>query len=318
MPWMELSLNTTHEGVDWVYTLIAQTINIGDVQIREYAKLNQSSLDEQDWAFTMSLYLACDVHLHTRTEKIVNLLLPLHRTGLATAIRQSFIEEKPKDTDVINPFIHRIGRFVILSPSLPDQSQAAEEVILRLNKTLCFGSGLHPTTATCLKLIERYISPGMNVLDLGSGSGILSVAMAKLGANVLALDNDMIAVQATQDTVRLNGVEQQVSVMAGSLGAGSDLGHWMNKDITDNIQKIPAKKSFDLITANILPWVSITLADEFQCALRQTDTNPGLLITSGFTVDNEENVATALTQAGFEFVGCERSHEWVALVYRLK
>lgn len=323
MPWVELSLDTTHEAVDWVCTLLASTNDIDDVRITEYAEQNLPHLANPDiaqprWTFTIRLYLHHDAHSRERVEKIVNLLSPLHRTGLATTLEMSVVDEKPTHTEVLNPLVHRIGqRFVVLTPDAPYESEAADEVTLRLKTTLSFGSGLHPATIVSLQLLERYIVPTMNVLDLGSGSGILSVAMAKLGANVLALDNDSVAVQATQDAVRRNGVEQQVTVMEGSLGRGSDLGHWMGGDPIENVSKIEATETFDLIVANILARMHIALADDFQRALRRTDAHAGLLITAGFTTDYEDEVTMALTEAGLEAVDCERLNEWVALAHRL-
>ena len=322
MPWMELSLDTTNEAVDWICTLLADINNVSDIRITEYVEPNLPHLGDQDtaqprWTFTIYLYLHHDTRSRGRVEKIVNLLSPLHRTGLATALQMAIVEEKPTHIDGL-PLIHRIGeRFVVLAPDAPYQSEAAEEITLRLKTTLSFGSGLHPATILSLHLLERFIAPAMNVLDLGAGSGILSVAMAKLGAIVLALDNDSIAVQATQDAVRCNGVEQQVTVMEGSLGCGSNLGHWMSGNTIDNVPKVEARATFDLIVANIQARVHIALADEFHRALRRTDTHAGILITSGFTVDYENEVATALTKAGFKAVDCERLNEWVALAYRL-
>lgn len=324
MPWIELSLDATHEAVDWVRTLLAGADYTDDIRITNYTKPNQHRLTDGDevqpqWAFTICLYLPYDARVRARVEKIVNQLSPLHRTGLTTALETVVVEEKPEHTGAFNPVVHRIGRrFVILTPDAPYQPEAVDEVPLRLQTTLAFGSGLHPATVACLQLLEQYVVPTMNVLDLGSGSGILSVAMAKLGASVLALDNDSIAVQSTQDAVCRNGVKQQVTVMEGSLGSGSNLGHWMGGDTSDNVPTIEATAAFDLIAANILARVHMALADEFRRALRRTDANTGLLITAGFTTEQEEEVSTALTEAGFEAVDCERLNEWVALAYRLK
>ncbi|NEQ26698.1 MAG: 50S ribosomal protein L11 methyltransferase [Microcoleus sp. SIO2G3] len=322
MPWMELSLDTTHEAVDWVRTLLAETKNLGDVHITEYTEPNLPHRRDRDvaqpqWTFTICLYLHHDAYSEAQVEKIVNLLSPLQRTGLATTPQVTVVEEKPTQVEVPNSLVHRIGqRFVVLTPDAPYQ-EAADEVTLRLKTSLSFGSGLHPATIVSLKLLERYILPTMNVLDLGSGSGILSVAMAKLGANVLALDNDSLAVQATQDAVRRNGVEEQVTVREGSLGQGSGLGHWMGGDTIENIPTVEATASFDLIVTNILARVHIALADDFQRALRRTDAHKGLLITAGFTTDFEDEVTMALTEAGLEAVDCERFNEWVALAHRL-
>lgn len=324
MPWMELSINTKHEAVDWVRTLLAATNYTGDVCITKYTEPHLNHITDRDvvqpcWAFTICLYLPYDARVRARVEEIVNQLSPLHRTGLTTAIEMAVVEEKPEHAGALSPLVHRIGQqFVVLTPDAPYQSETADEIPLRLKTSLAFGSGLHPATVVSLQLLERYIVPTMNVLDLGSGSGILSVAMAKLGARVLALDNDSIAVQSTQDAVRRNGVEQQVTVMEGSLGCGSDLGHWMGGDTIDNVPTIEATAIFDLIVTNILARVHIALVDEFRRALRRSDAHGGLLITAGFTAEREEEVATALIEAGFEAVDCERLNEWVALAHRLK
>jgi ribosomal protein L11 methyltransferase len=324
MLWMELSIDATHEAIDWVRTLLAVTNYTGDVCITNYAEPDIGCLTEQDivqpqWAFTMYLYLPYDTRATARVDEIVNQLSPLHRTGLTTALEIAVVEEKPEHAGTLNPLVHRIGqRFVVLTPDAPYESEVADEVTLRLSTTLAFGSGLHPATVVSLQLLERYIFPKMNVLDLGCGSGILSVAMAKLGASVLALDNDNIAVQSTQDAVRCNGVEQQVTVREGSLGCGSNLGHWMGGDSIDNVPIIEAPATFDLIATNILARVHIALADDYRRALRRTDARTGLLITAGFTADREDEVCTALTEAGFEAVDCERLNEWVALAHRLK
>lgn len=324
MAWMELSIDATHEAIDWVRTLLAATNYTGDVCITNYAEPDIRCLTEQDivqpqWAFTMYLYLPYDTRASARVDEIVNQLSPLHRTGLTTALEIAVVEEKPEQVGTLSPLVHRIGqRFVVLTPDASYQSEVADEVTLRLSTTLAFGSGLHPATVVSLQLLERYIFPKMNVLDLGSGSGILSVAMAKLGARVLAIDNDNIAVQSTQDAVRCNGVEQQVTVRQGSLGCGSNLGHWMGGDSIDNVPIIEAAATFDLIATNILARVHIALADDYRRALRRTDARTGLLITGGFTADREEDVSTALTEAGFEAVDCERLNEWVALAHRLK
>ncbi|MBD2018511.1 50S ribosomal protein L11 methyltransferase [Microcoleus sp. FACHB-53] len=323
MSWMELSLDTTHEAVDWVCTLLAEIKAIDDVRITQYTDSNLSQSAERDvaqpsWAFTICFYLKQEACSRQDLEKIVNLLLPLNRTGLATELQISRVNDKPTQDEELNPFVHRIGqRFVVLTPDAPYQAKAADEIPLRLKTTLSFGSGLHPATMLSLQLIERYIVPSMNVLDLGSGSGILSIAMAKLGATVLALDNDSTAVQATQDSVSGNDVEQQVTVMQGSLGGGSDLGHWMGGDTSENVPKIEATERFDVIVANILARVHIALADDFHRALRRTAAHPGLLITAGFTTDYEGEVVSSLREAGFETIDCERFNEWVALAYHL-
>jgi ribosomal protein L11 methyltransferase len=303
MSWIELSLNTTHEAVDWVCTLLATVDYPGNLQIAQEA--NQSA-----WAFAICLYLPNDYQARTQVDTIAKLLSPLHRTGMTTELEIAIVETKPSAE--CNLLAHRIGkRFVVLNSDQPFRSQA-DDILLRLGTNLSFGSGLHPATILSLQLLERHVVPTMNALDLGSGSGILSIAMAKLGAQVLAIDNDSTAVQSTQDAVKLNQLEQQITVKQGSLGRGSELGHWMGGDVSEG-SAIQPNAAFDLIMANILARVHIALAPDFQRAIAPT----GLLITSGFTSDHEAEVSAALREVGFETVDGQRSAEWVALAHRL-
>lgn len=335
MSWMELRLNTTGEAVDWVSTLLASIGYTGDLDIAPYVadsdQLDQSldravasdatpdlPADSQPWAFTICLLFPISAQARSQTNQIMQQLSTLQRTGMISEPQIVVLEEKPvRNVAFVNEG-HRIGnRFVVLSPDAASD-ESPDDVVLRLEKSLAFGSGLHPATIACLRLIERHAVSGMQVLDLGSGSGILSVAMAKLGAQVLALDNDEVAVEATQSAVHCNGVEQQVTVKAGSLGRGSDLGHWMSGETVANVPTIQPIANFDLIVANILARVHITLADDFRLALRQTNNHAGMLITGGFTTDYEEEVHLALAEAGFESVDCERINEWVVLAHQLK
>jgi ribosomal protein L11 methyltransferase len=307
MAWIELSLDTTAEGVDWVCTLLAETEDVEDLGIANCPPQEESA----NWMFTLWFYLPYDRRSRSRVDAIAQLLSPLHRTGLTTELATVVVETKSVSACQNFP-IHRIGqRFVVLATDAVYQS-SPDELLLRLKPSLAFGSGLHPATILSLRLLERYVNPGMKALDLGCGSGILSVAIAQLGAQVLALDNDAIAVQATQATIHDNQVEAQVTVQCGSLGNGSRLGHWMSGTLTQAVTTIQAA-DLDLIAANILGRIHITLAADYRNALR----SQGLLITAGFTSDQESEVVAALQAVGFETVESERSGDWVAIAHRL-
>jgi ribosomal protein L11 methyltransferase len=299
MSWMELSLDTTSEAVDWVCTLLASTRYQNEIKVVDYAQ----ELD--GWAFTIYLYLPEDAQM--QAQEIADILLPLHRTGIATELQMRKVE----DETIAPPLIQRVGNFVILTDDRP--STTPPELTLQIKPSQAFGSGLHPATQLSLRLIEQCIKPGMNTLDLGSGSGILSIAIAKLGAQVLAVDNDPIAVQSTLDAVQRNGISDQVRVQQGSLGQGTQLGHWMGEKTIGEVQSIDILAPFDLIVANILGRVHVTLAPDFRQALHPG----GLLITAGFTTDYEEAVREALIEENFETIACERHQEWVAWMYRL-
>jgi ribosomal protein L11 methyltransferase len=320
MSLLELSLDTTDEAVDWVCTLIAQTNYISDISVNKYRDVSGQVIQKDDenpsWTSTIYIYLANDSYANTRIQQINHLLSSLQRTGLASELQMVVVKKKfqPKAAD--NP-INRIGKRFVILPDDVSYTETPEEIILRLKTSLSFGTGLHPATILSLQLLERYVMPSMHLLDLGSGSGILSIAGAKLGATVLALDNDPIAVQSTQDAVHRNSVETQVKVILGSLGRGSELGHWMGGNTMTDVPRVTSAKSFDLIVANIFARIHITLIPDYQQALRHSDTNAGILIAAGFTRDYEDTMTTALKDAGFEIIDCNRLGEWVAIASRL-
>jgi ribosomal protein L11 methyltransferase len=314
--WIELSLDTTNEAVDWVYTLLAKAIAVEDIHICEYSDRHNSK-----WTFTIQMYLPEDGQIYQRIDEIEAILKPLYRTGLTTELRTFVVELKPelvnKSGDSLNNhLVRRIGdRIVIVAPSSNYETQNSQDIILQLQNSLAFGTGLHPATILSLQLLECHVKPELSTLDLGSGSGILSVAMAKLGAKVLAIDNDLVAVTATQDAVELNQVTDQVTVTCGSLGAASQLGHWMGGDSIGDVSEIKGDQQFDLIVANIFARVHIALAHDFYKALRNTSTHSGILITSGYTSDREEDITKAMNDVGL--VVCDRAQidEWIAIAF---
>jgi ribosomal protein L11 methyltransferase len=316
MSWIELNLDTTNEAVDWVCTLLANAIAPEDMQISEYRD------SDPKWTFTIQIYLPENAQIHQRIEAIAKILMPLHRTGMTSQLQTFIIEQKPNQIEPsqgsANSLVRRIGdHFVILSPDSNYEANNPQEIILHLQNSLAFGSGLHPATILSLRLLERHVTPSLHTLDLGSGSGILSVALAKLGATVLAIDNDRIAVTATEEAVQRNQVSQKVTATCASLGSASQLGHWMGSDILEDIPAIAADGQFDLIVANIFARVHISLANEFYKALRSTLAHTGILITAGYTSDREEDVTSAMIAAGFSVCDREQIDEWIAIGYRI-
>ena len=351
MSWLEIRLDATPEAIDWVCTLLAAELDPQNIQITNYLKPNlepdlepnlesyAASDPELDnlaaeplnllevWAFTMLLYFPNDARSRTRLDHLEKILSPLYRTGLTGEMQMSIIPTKPQ---LFSHFQQPVGsKFLVSMGTTPlEQSQISNQQLssnqspkslpipLYLNPSLTFGSGLHPATIVSLQMLEQYVSPGMRVLDLGSGSGILSVASAKLGAQVLALDNDPIAVEATQGAIELNQVQSQVIAQAGSLGEGSNLGHWLGETVGE-ITQVEVQGKFDLIMANIFARIHCTLALDYYQALHHS--GKGLLIMAGFTIDQEADVTAACEQVGFKFLDrlCQNQgdNQWVALIY---
>jgi ribosomal protein L11 methyltransferase len=235
-------------------------------------------------------------------------LAPLQRIGLVGGVSV----EAASEAGSAGPAAVRIDERLVVQLGDGDGAELPGDVVLRVAPSLGFGSGLHPGTVATLRQIGRHARPGMVALDLGCGNGIASVALAKLGARVVAVDNDPAAVTATVETVRRNGVERLVSVSIGSLGRGASLGHWLGWGDLGPTPLLDVGAGFDLIAANILSSVHVGLAADYHAALSPD----GVVITAGFTVDQAQDTSDALVEAGLDQVDLSREGEYVALAHR--
>jgi ribosomal protein L11 methyltransferase len=157
---------------------------------------------------------------------------------------------------------------------------------------MAFGTGLHPTTRLCLEAVEARADRGPlgRALDVGCGSGILSIAAVKLGATrALGVDIDPIAIEATLANARHNRVGKRVRARAGSVPSGEG--------------------PFDLVLANLIAGLLVELADALAAEL----VPGGTLIASGIFVDREPEVRRALEGAGLQLTGRRQETDWVAL-----
>jgi ribosomal protein L11 methyltransferase len=326
MTWLELSVDVESEAVESVSELLAQYGYNGGVVVDQPII---AGADGPEYSFdtsrpvTVRTYLPLDARAEETRQRIEQALWHFGQMRTVGPLSVRPLEEE----DWANAWkqhytIQRIGTRTVIVPSWLEYTPQPDDIVLRLDPGMAFGTGLHPTTQLCVGFIEQHITPGMQVLDLGCGSGILAIAAARLGATVLALDTDSIAVTATRENVERNDVAGLVSVAEGSLGGGAALDHWLcptsddrppTIDDSDNQSSVVSgQQSFDLIVANIIARVLSALAIDIAGALRSN----GTLIASGIIADREHEVVAAFAEAGL--VPLERSQEgdWVALVYR--
>lgn len=212
--------------------------------------------------------------------------------------------------------VQRIGKRSVIVPSWLDYTPLPNDIILKLDPGMAFGTGLHPTTRMCTQLLEEYMPANTRVMDLGCGSGILAIVAAHLGAKeILAIDTDPIAVEATVSNAAINGVSANMKIFEGSLGKGNSLGHWLSWDAPDvpsGTAVNPESLQCDVIAANLIAKVLVFLADDMYAALKPG----GLLISSGIIADREDEVALAFTAAGLERLDRRSEGDWVALYHR--
>jgi ribosomal protein L11 methyltransferase len=202
-------------------------------------------------------------------------------------LEQDWVEAWKKRLKVL-----RIGERLVIRPSWLDYDAAAGDVVIQLDPGMAFGTGLHPTTQLCLCALEELVRPGMKVLDLGTGSGILAMAAAKLGAKrVLALDSDQQAVSVARANVNDNGVDGLVSVRRGSLS-----------DVSGR---------HDLVVVNILARVIVEMVEEGLSERLRPD---GVLITAGIIVDKSAEVIRAFERSNLELVDQRQRGDWISLL----
>ena len=190
----------------------------------------------------------------------------------------------------------RIGERLVIKPSWIEYEPKEGEILIELDPGLAFGTGYHPTTYTCLEAMEKLITPGSRVLDLGCGSGILSIAAVKLGAGqVVALDIDPQAVQSSRQNFRRTRITALVQLDQGSLP-----------------HRLGAEGSFDLVVANISSRGVRERAPDILPALKPK----GILIASGIIDEQHEETESALRQAGFTAIEAWPREDWVSLICR--
>lgn len=239
-------------------------------------------------------YLPVDDRLGERLDALDAALAAL---GLRPALRTRTVREQDwADAWKEHFHVEHLGRRLVIRPSWRPFTPQPGDVVIDLDPGMAFGTGQHPTTRTCLELLEEHVRPGDVVLDVGTGSGILAVAAVKLGAaRCLALDVDPQAVRVARDNAARNGVAERVQVVEGTLTADDALRH-----------------AFDLAVANITAAAVAALAPALAAALRPG----GTLIGSGIVADRLDAVRAALAAAELSVTEVRAVGDWRTLVAR--
>lgn len=189
----------------------------------------------------------------------------------------------------------RIGQHFLIKPTWEEVNPSPEDLILEIDPGSAFGTGTHATTSLCLEMLEETVKPGMKVFDLGTGSGILAIAAAKLGAEVEAVDLDPVAVRVAQENIDLNHVSAQVSAKYGDLGS-------------------VLSGQADLVVANIIADVILMLLPDLKRIMKED----GEFLASGIIEHRIEDVEVGMREAGLEVIEKKENSGWVLLRARWK
>jgi ribosomal protein L11 methyltransferase len=245
-------------------------------------------------------YLPVDSDLEEKRRKLEEALWYLGRIRRLPEAQYRLIQDQDWSVawkEHYQPIL--IGERLVIVPAWLE-SPAPERIPIAIDPGMAFGTGTHPTTQLCLELLEACMSQldpqGTDVIDVGCGSGILSIAALKLGArHAVAVDIDPQAISVTQENTALNGVE------------GLETGVGSVAELRNGAFSV---RQAQLVLANILALVIIQLLDAGLAELLRPD---GVAVFSGILAEQEQEVITALEKAGLRLAGRRQSGDWVAL-----
>jgi ribosomal protein L11 methyltransferase len=191
----------------------------------------------------------------------------------------------------------KITDTIVITPTWREYSGNHDEIILEIDPGMAFGTGIHPTTRMCIAMIEKYLKPGDSFLDVGTGSGILMVAAAKLGAGrVWGTDNDEVAVDVAGKNLMQNRIATaSVNVLTGDL-----------------VEEVGAR--FDVVAANITSKSILLLLDDIKKVLVKNS----IFICSGIIEEDKNKVIQKLENLGFEVIEILTKETWVSIASMLR
>ena len=190
----------------------------------------------------------------------------------------------------------KVGERVVVSPTWEDvtQEDLPDSIVIKMDPGMAFGTGTHETTSLAIRMLEKYVRPGDMVLDIGTGSGILSIAAARLGAGeALGVDIDKDAVRVAGENISANGVSDKARAICGDLAEGLDC-------------------EADLVVANLLADLVIRFSGD---AFRHTKPG-GIFISSGILTEKQPLVEEAVRNAGFTVIEVMTDGEWCSIAAR--
>ena len=188
--------------------------------------------------------------------------------------------------------VMRVSDKFVIKPTFKEYKTQPGEIVLTIDPKMSFGTGEHQSTKLIIKLLEKYVHPGMRLLDLGSGTGILSIAAIKMGAaEAVAVDKDERCYENCNENCELNSVTGKVKIVKGEIF-----------DLKED--------NFDLIIANIHKDVLLGIADQIREKIKLN----GIVILSGLLIKDEKDIEQHYTETGFETVETDAMDEWIAIV----
>ena len=186
----------------------------------------------------------------------------------------------------------KIGEKIYIKPTWEEDTSEADDIVIELDPGMAFGTGTHETTMMCTEALEKYIKSGDTVYDIGSGSGILSIVAAKLGAKkVIGVDLDPLCVRVSNENIEINKVEDIIEIKNGDL-----------------LEVVEGKA--DIIVSNIMAEIIAGMTKDLKGYLKED----GIFITSGIIIEKIYLVEDALIENGFKILDTKKSNGWACII----
>ena len=297
--WIEVKIKCDGELAEALAEVLGRFV-VNGVVVESLTKFNPHTQENEPTdSFAVSGYLLVDENLEDKRHKLEEALWHL---GQITPIAEP-IYSPIHDIDWMAAWKKHykplpIGENFLVMPAWLEPDPAEKRIILRINPAMAFGTGTHPTTQLILRLMTRYLNSGEAVIDVGCGSGILSIAALKMGAShVLAVDIDSQSIDSTQENAKLN----DISPVNLETGKGS-----VEEILTGRFTILKAP----LVLANIL---APTISRLFNIGLGSLVSEQGTLLLSGILDHQEAELCHIAEEAGFKLIDRLTQEDWVSL-----
>lgn len=308
MKWIEVKINTRPEAVEAISEILYQFGATGlaidepiDYEAMKADNLYWDYIDEdeivKEGLSSVSAYFSeAEEDLEEKIAAIKKRVQELPSFGLEIGdgeISLTEIDQEDWESSWKQYFKPvKITDKIVVKPQWEEYEAQEGELIIHIDPGMAFGTGTHETTSMCIKAIEKNLRPDTNLLDIGTGSGILSIAALLLGAeSAVGVDLDPVAVEVARENIAINQLEDKIQILHGDLVAA-------------------VEGQFDLVVANIIADAIVILLDSGVKSFVKED---GLFICSGIILEKEGLVVEKLEAKGFKIEEINRDGEWVCI-----
>ena len=316
MKWNKYTLKTTADAEDLISSMM-QDVGIQGIEIEDKVPLSQRDKEQMfvdilpdvpdnDGVAYISFYLEPDEEQAEILRKVEEGLDEIRSWGVDVG-EATITASETEDKDWINNWKEFFHQFyvddILIKPSWEEvQPEDRDKLLIQIDPGTAFGTGMHETTQLCIRQLRKYLTPETVLLDVGTGSGILSIISLKLGAKrAVGTDLDTNALEAVKENMKVNGIDpSSFEMMIGNIIT--------DKEIQDRV----GYSCYDIVVANILAEVLVPLTPVI---LNQLKTG-GIYITSGIIDDKEELVVKTIKDCGLTVLEVTHQGEWVSVTAR--